>query len=83
MLSPGENYRNLIPGESVEKYWSDILIFTAKEDTYSASSSQKLASFNESSCTLQIFDGADHGTDIINNNPEAMKALVDWLLSDW
>jgi len=39
---------------------------------YSAASSRKLTALNKERCTLHIFEGSDHGTDIIDNNSEAM-----------
>lgn len=79
LLSPGEDYRGLQPAEALKKFKGDILIFASEADKYSAASSRKLAAMNEENCTLHIFKGSDHGTDIINNNPEAMRILVDWL----
>ena len=79
LLSPGEDYRGLKPAEALKKFKGRILIFACEDDKYSAASSRKLAAMNEEHCTLHIFRGPDHGTDIINHNPEAMRVLVDWL----
>ncbi|MCK4372729.1 MAG: hypothetical protein KAW61_06255, partial [candidate division Zixibacteria bacterium] len=80
LLSPGEDYRGLQPAEALKKFKGDILIFACEDDKYSAASSRKLAAMNEEHCTLHIFEGSDHGTDIINNRRlEAMRILVDWL----
>jgi pimeloyl-ACP methyl ester carboxylesterase len=79
MLSPGENYRDLAPGESVKQFEGPILVFAGAEDTYSAESSRKLAEFNPTHSRLMVFEGPDHGTDIINNSDKAMQSLVDWL----
>ena len=79
MLSPGENYRDLIPGKSVEQFQGQMLIFAGVEDSYSAGSSRKLAELNPTHSQLMVFEGPDHGTDIINNSDKAMQSLVDWL----
>jgi pimeloyl-ACP methyl ester carboxylesterase len=79
MLSPGEDYRGLQPGEALKKFKGKVLIFACEGDQYSAESSRKLAALDKKHCTLHIFEGDDHGTDIIDNNPEAMKILIDWL----
>jgi len=79
LLSPGEDYRGLKPAEALKMFKGNALIFACEDDQYSATSSRKLAALNEKRCTLHIFNGSDHGTDIINNNPEAMRILVDWL----
>ncbi len=80
LLSPGLDYRGLKPAEALRKFKGDVLIFACEDDQYSATSSRKLAAMNEDHCTLHIFEGSDHGTDIINNDRlEAMRILVDWL----
>ncbi len=79
MLSPGENYRDLIPGRSVEQFQGPMLIFAGAEDNYSAESSRKLAKLNPKHTRLVVFEGPDHGTDIINNNDKAMQSLISWL----
>ena len=79
MLSPGENYRDLMPAQSVETFRGSMLIFTAADDTYSAESSQKMAESNPDKAKLVVFEGPDHGTDIINRSDKAMRMLVDWL----
>lgn len=80
MLSPGENYLSLIPGDAVKEAKIPILIYVSKGDSYAYESSEKLASSNEKFCTLKCFDGDNHGTNIIDNNNEAMTDLIYWLL---
>ncbi len=79
MLSPGENYRGLIPQKSLAEFTGKVLIFSAEDDSYSAESSRKLSSLDKKRIGLEIFDGKDHGTTIINNSTDAMKILLDWL----
>jgi len=79
LLSPGEDYRGLKPAEALKKFKGKVLIFASENDSYAAASSRKLAAMNDKHCTLHIFEGANHGTDIIDNNPEAMEMLLDWL----
>ena len=78
MLSPGIDYRGLRPVNALKSFSGKSLIFVSKLDTYSASSSQKLAAANRR-CQLNVFEGKEHGTNIINNNSEAMQKLLTWL----
>lgn len=78
MLSPGSNYRGLKPTEALGTFDGRLLIFAARQDSYSAKSSDKMAKFNER-ITLQVFKGEAHGTDIINNVEGAMSELIGWL----
>ncbi len=80
MLSPGESYRSLEPAPALINFKGKTLIYAAEEDGYSRSSSEKLAALNKTHCLLKIYPGPFHGTDILENNPEASSFLVDWLL---
>lgn len=79
MLSPGENYRSLAPTEALKKFAGKSLIMAGADDEYSKESSEVMAKLNPN-CTLKIFPGPDHGTDITDNHPEAMIYLIDWLI---
>ncbi len=82
LLSPGMNYRGLEPADAIMTFKGKILLVASSGDEYSYNSVREMASLNPDHCTLMIFDGDAHGTDIINNNPAAMRALVDWLLKN-
>ncbi|UCG62810.1 MAG: alpha/beta fold hydrolase [Candidatus Zixiibacteriota bacterium] len=81
MLSPGESYRQLEPGPSLAKFAGEVLILAGMDDAYSKTSSEKLAALKKSGCTLKTYPGPYHGTDLIDNSPEAMKLLIDWLVN--
>lgn len=81
MLSPGENYRSLEPAQALTDFPGKVLILAATEDAYSKTSSEKLASLKPKGCTLKIFTGPYHGTDLIDNEAGAMKFMIDWLVS--
>ncbi len=80
MLSPGESYRQLEPGPCLARFGGKVLIMVAEEDAYSKTSSEKLTALKKSGCTLKIYPGPYHGTDLIDNSPEAMNLLIDWLV---
>lgn len=82
LLSPGMNYRGLEPADALMTFTGQILLVASSGDEYSYNSVRELASLNPDHSTLMIFDGDAHGTDIINDNPAAMRALVDWLMKD-
>ena len=81
MLSPGENYRDLQPAKALESYNGDCIIYAGKADTYSYTSSVNLSKLNKK-CELKVYEGKDHGTDIINNDPEAINYLIEWLYKE-
>lgn len=80
MLSPGENYRSLEPATALANFKGKTLILAGQEDAYSKTSCEKLARLKTSGCTLKIYPGPYHGTDLIDADPEAMKFVIDWLV---
>jgi pimeloyl-ACP methyl ester carboxylesterase len=81
LLSPGLDYRGLKPYKALQQFEGEVLIYVSEKDQYSLESSRKLAAIAPDRFELQVFPGAHHGTDIINNNEEAMEDLVTWLLA--
>jgi pimeloyl-ACP methyl ester carboxylesterase len=82
LLSPGLNYKGLEPADAIMTFKGQILLVAAQGDEYSYNSVRELAALNPDHCTLMIFEGDAHGTDIINDSPDAIQALVDWLLKN-
>lgn len=80
LLSPGLDYRGLRPYDALADFDGEALIYACEGDEYAAESARKLASIAPDRFELHIYPGTDHGTDIINNNKEAMELLVQWLL---
>ncbi len=79
MLSPGKNYRGLVPENHVKSFKGQMLIMVRKRDHNSRKASLYLQKFNEENCELRIYPERGHGTGIINNDPEPMAELVKWL----
>lgn len=82
LLSPGINYRGLQPAEAIKSFQGEIMMVAAQADEYSYNSVREMARLNSDHVTLMIFEGDIHGTDMINGDPQAMQALVDWLLKE-
>jgi hypothetical protein len=79
MLSPGQEYVGLKPEPALMAFEGDVAIYASMEDRYSYSSSKMMAKKKKDRCIFEEFYGDEHGTNIINNYPEAMKMMVDWL----
>jgi hypothetical protein len=79
MLSPGEEYRSLAPGEAVKKFGKPMLIYACAGDSYSAESSRALGQLDRVNSTVRILSGTHHGTDIINGNAKTMQEMLSWL----
>jgi len=79
MLSPGEDYSKMKPMKAMEAFQGRKLGWASKDDLI-AEASMRYFVKHDSALVSQMFDGSHHGTNIINNDPKAMQALIDWLL---
>jgi hypothetical protein len=65
----------------VAKFNSQILIFAGEQDVYTRTSSEEMAKLNEDHCTLKVYEGPAHGTDLIDGLVQAREDLIDWLVN--
>ncbi len=80
LLSPGLDYRRVTTDDAIIQYGSrPLLIVASEEDQYAADSSLTLAEMAPGTATLQLYDGAGHGTDMFGPEPELTQLLLDWL----
>ncbi len=82
LLSPGRNYRGLRPEMSLAAKTSltkPLYIAVSDSDTYSAESSQWLFDNYTGPKTFKTYPGKNHGTDILDNIPDAANELLEWL----
>lgn len=81
LLSPGKDYRGLIPGDVLhqKELTKPLYIAAATDDTYSAESSQWLFENYNGPKVFKKYPGQDHGTNILHNVPDADKELLEWV----
>ncbi len=80
LLSPGKDYLGLIPEPHLKMTdEKDILFMVGKQDTYSFESTNELYKMTEGRKVLHVYNSANHGTNIPNNNAQALQELTDWL----
>jgi alpha-beta hydrolase superfamily lysophospholipase len=80
LLSPGLNYYGVTTSDALEAYGQrPILIAASSEDTNSADSSQELVKTALGESHLLIYDGAGHGTAMLQNEPDLQKIILTWL----
>jgi len=80
LLSPGLNYFGVTTSDALEAYGKrPILIAASSEDTNSADSSQELVKTALGESKLLTYDGAGHGTAMLQNEPELQKIILGWL----
>jgi len=80
LLSPGLNYFGVTTSDSLEAYGQrPILIAASSEDTNSADSSQELVKTALGESKLLMYDGAGHGTAMLQKEPGLGKIILGWL----
>ncbi|MCK5125940.1 MAG: alpha/beta hydrolase [candidate division Zixibacteria bacterium] len=83
LLSPGKDYRSLIPGtvmiSETNPPTKPVYIAAAVDDTYSAQSSQWLFENYSGLKVFKKYPGKDHGTNILLNVDKADVELLEWL----
>ncbi len=77
LLSPGMAYRGIYVSDAISKYNGKILLAASKGDEYSYQSVNKMNGINPKS-EIIIYNGDDHGTDMLANNP-LEEELLKWL----
>ena len=80
LLSPGLDYKGVSTESAIETYGErPVLIVVSKEDQYSARSGLLLDSMARGYHVLEIYDGAGHGTKMLNREPSLESLLISWL----
>ena len=80
LLSPGLDYKGVSVAEPIKTYGErPVLIVVSKEDQYAARSSLLLDSEARGYHVLEIYDGAGHGTKMLNREPALESLLISWL----
>jgi len=80
LLSPGRDYFGVTTEDRIIEYGSrPIMIVASEEDTEAAASSRALHELATDEASLITYEGAGHGTNMLENEPELAGRLIDWL----
>lgn len=84
MLSPGMNYKGVTVTEALAAYGArPLLVVASQEDNYSLKSAQFIDGAAAGVHHLELYNGAGHGTKMLNKAPELEGLIVSWLLGTW
>lgn len=78
LLSPGDNYKSLVPSFYMTKDDPATFIVACDDDPYSAQSCRNLAKI-KAGTKLEIFPSGGHGTDIFNTHSSLIGEISQWL----
>ena len=80
LLSPGLNYAGVKTEPALSTYGDrPVLIVASQEDTYAADSSVHLEEAATGESRLILYDGAGHGTNMFEAEPDLSQQIIDWL----
>lgn len=78
-LSPGTDYRGVMPGDSIEN-GLDALLIASHGDKFSADSIREFFSTGTGYLTARLYKGSAHGTNLFQNDLDSVANLsVAWL----
>jgi alpha-beta hydrolase superfamily lysophospholipase len=79
LLSPGLDYHGVETEPAMKEYAGrPALVAASSEDRYSAESCETLADLGGDAAELKIFDGAGHGTDMLDAEPDFEAEVAGW-----
>jgi esterase/lipase len=82
-LSAGTEYRGVRAIDDIDKIKCPILLIATRDDQGlkrdPAQMANELFDKARGSKDIQIYDKGGHGTDLIANNPERQKMIVEWI----
>ena len=79
LLSPGLVYRGIEVENAAKQYTNPVLIVVARDDKYSADSSNRLIAMFRGEKKLKIVDGSYHGTDLLRSD-DIKQLVTEWIL---
>lgn len=80
LLSPGLSYAGVETSDAMVAYGErPVFIVASEEDTYSADSSRKLHELAVGDSRLEIYQGAGHGTNMLENEPGLGAEVIEYL----
>lgn len=80
MLSPGMQLWEIGITDAISEYGSrPLLLVAADEDAYPFGSVNQLYDPTNDTHQLEIYPGAEHGTDLLDAHPELTSLLLDWI----
>ena len=79
LLSPGMLLWDVGIAEAVIEYGArPLLLVTSEEDAYPAGTVQELDKLAKGMHEVQIYPGAEHGTQLLGAHPDLTPLLLDW-----
>jgi|GEM_PF-1103152 len=79
LLSPGLNYKGLIPSQAIIDYTNPALLITTQDEQYSYQSTERLYNWLLGLKALQIYKKIGDGSDMISHQSAVGDNITEWL----
>lgn len=81
LISPGLDYKGIIPSQAIVDYNNPALLITSQDDSYSYQSTERLYNWLLGPKALQVYKQIGDGTDMLTNRTTLGSQMTDWLVS--
>src|SRR5690606_6493231 len=80
LISPGLNYKGIIPSQAIVDYTNPALLITTQDDPYSYQSTERLYNWLLGVKALQVYKKIGDGTDMLSNQTALGAHITEWLV---
>lgn len=79
LISPGLDYKGIIPSQAIVDYTNPALLITSQDDAYSYQSTERLYNWLLGPKALQVYKKIGDGSDMLSNRTSLGSQITDWL----
>jgi hypothetical protein len=80
LISPGLDYKGLIPSQAIIDYTHPALLITTQDDAYSYQSTERLYNWLLGLKSLQVYKKIGDGTDMLSHQSALGENMTEWLI---
>ncbi len=80
LISPGLDYKGIIPSEAIIDYTNPALLITTQDDPYSYKSTERLYNWLLGLKALQVYKKIGDGTDMLSHQSALGQNITEWLI---
>jgi pimeloyl-ACP methyl ester carboxylesterase len=80
LISPGLDYKGIIPSQAIVDYTNPALLITSQDDLYSYQSTERLYNWLLGPKALQVYKKIGDGSDMLSHRTTLGSQMTDWLV---
>lgn len=82
LISPGLDYKGIIPSQAIVDYTNPALLITSQDDIYSYQSTERLYNWLLGHKALQVYKKIGDGSDMLSNRTSLGSQMTEWLVKN-